>query len=246
MRLTLLILLLSVKTCLGQWAGSYGDQPFLAANQVVGGGVTATVGVDSTNFSAAVALTLTYPVTNSAGTDRYIAIRVVISDNVTSTCTATYANVSVPEITHVLPNNTANAGSIWLFGLKNPASGSNNVIVTASLIPLGGIISSAVSFTNVNQTTPTSGTTTAIGDSAAATLNVASDVNSLVVDVVGSGTGTTSAGGSQTKVWINNHDLLTGAGSAAGSVKTGAASTTMSWTLTSDIWGQIGMSVNHD
>lgn len=125
-------------------------------------------------------LTVAHTVTNTGGNRAifvYCALR-----SITVTLSATYNGVSVPLIRSDA-FVSGSATSTWMFGLANPAVGTNNWVVTQS----GGtanIVCGALSATDVNQaalTTDNKGACTLSVTSATQTLTTT--VNDLLLDV---------------------------------------------------------------
>lgn len=127
-----------------------------------------------------------------------------------------------------------------------PAMTADVVITLTSILETDeGICSAAMNFSGVDQTTPIGNIATA-SDSGSGTASV--DISSSVGELVLDGAGTEDTGGpltvgaGQTQVY----NLQAGVGpreeSSGGSTEPGAATVTMSWTLSnSDRWGTIAM-----
>lgn len=105
---------------------------------------------------------LTYSHT-CTGANRYLLVGVVGAgaDQVTG---VTYAAVSMTLLGKVPGGSGGSTRDVYLFGLANPASGANNVVISAS----GGNFLGAVSasYTGVNQGTVTDTVATAVAASA--------------------------------------------------------------------------------
>lgn len=192
---------------------------------------------------------ITYPVTVGSNSNRALAVFVhnaILSGNTPQTvASVTYAGVALTKITSI--NNTG-AGAVTsdseLWALPagtQPASGTNNVVITLS----GAIdesneatlLSGAIAAYNVDQTTTFTSTSTngGSGTSAAVTLP-SSGANDLVIDSVCTGSGISST--PQTQQW---DDTSLGMGSpnscGATSGATAAGGTTsLSWNIINDYW----------
>jgi hypothetical protein len=99
------------------------------------------------------ATSLTYSLTVGSGSDRYL---VVFANSVQSdgTLTATYNGVSMTQLaqwTNDQDNLSSNSMKQYLFGLANPASGANNVVISGGS-GSGRLGSAASSYTGVNST----------------------------------------------------------------------------------------------
>jgi len=92
----------------------------------------------------------------TSGSDRYLLIHLFISTSATPT-TITYDGVSLTLLATNLMTGAAAGQYIRTYGLVNPASGANNAVITFSGSP--GAYASIVSYTGVDQTTPTDGAT---------------------------------------------------------------------------------------
>jgi hypothetical protein len=126
------------------------------------------------------------------------------------------------------------------YQLINPPTGAQTVSVTfASAI--SGAVGGSISFTGVNQTTPTGTFAAANGKSSTPSVTVASAAGEIVIDTIefDSGATTLTVGAGQTQRW-SRHPYNWG----AGSTEAGAASVTMSWTPNaSDNWAIGAVSV---
>lgn len=154
----------------------------------------------------------------------------------------TYNGVSMTSIGSV----SVGAARVWQYQLIAPATGANTIAVTLN----GGVNAEwnagGVSFTNVNQTTAVGTPATANGTDATPTVNVSSAATEIVIDTISWSLaswdlGTVGAG--QTQRW--NSNVGGGDTFGAGSTETGAATTTMSWTLdaAADNWVSIAVAV---
>jgi len=150
-------------------------------------------------------------------------------------------SVNVTGITYngvalgVLGTQVADTGvHVELWGLKNPASGSHNVVV--SFDGSNDVGAGSMTFDGVHQTTPT-GTfvgndSDAGGSTTTPSVTLSSAAGEVVVDVLGQNFGASmTAGGGQTDRWNQGGSQLFDTG--AGSTKAGASSVTMQWTLDS-------------
>lgn len=147
----------------------------------------------------------------------------------------TYAGVAMTQRIAVA-RGTLIKLALWY--LAAPASGANNVVVT--LASSQEFIAAATSFTGVHQTTALGTAASANGISTTPTVNVSSAADEVVLDGVSvNGPTSYTIGASQTQRWARTASNATPAAlvDARGSTETGAATTTMSWTLAlSDDW----------
>ncbi|HXH42060.1 MAG TPA: C25 family cysteine peptidase [Thermoanaerobaculia bacterium] len=124
-------------------------------------------------------------------------------------------------------NGTIDRAELW--GLAGPTAGTHQI--TVSVANAGGqstvVIAGAKSFTNVFQTASTGTAVAATGTSTTPAVAVTNSGFDYVVDAVSYNSNSAlTAGAGQT----NAFNVTAAASSGAGSIKTGAANTTMSWT----------------
>jgi hypothetical protein len=159
----------------------------------------------------------------------------------------TYNSVALTKITKVLTNNYDGGGvcgytQLWY--LVAPTTGANTVSVAftrTSPEVLDAIECGSVSFTGVDQTTPYQNLATTYGSGTTPSIAVTSSTGNAVVDSVANGASITSSG--QTNRWLKNVNSNSAGGNGAQSTAAGAASVTMSYSVTSDWWGIIGVDV---
>ena len=174
------------------------------------------------------------------GTDRYLTVGVYLQGPSSVITSVTYAGVNMTQLGAV---NISATRILRLYGLANPASGANDIVGTytgSNLNPgIGGM-----SFTDVHQTTST-GTAATAGPTTSTTPSVVvtSATGEMVVDVVGRSLDTAMTPGSGQTERYDQTVGNGGNGRVAGSHEAGAASVTMAWTITSDLWGIIGISL---
>ena len=172
--------------------------------------------------SSGAASSLTYSHT-TGGSDRSLVVSVMLWSG-SVTCTGvTYNGVAMTSLTSAVVGSGFTA---YLFGLSNPTTGANNVIV--SLSGSAQFASGAISATAASQAAGAAafGTVASVtAGSGTPSVVVTSATNELVVDVVGSTSGVT-VGAGQTGRWfegfLSNMDVH-------GSTEPGASSVTMSW-----------------
>jgi hypothetical protein len=127
------------------------------------------------------------------------------------------------------------------FTLVAPATGTNTLAITLSGTAFG-IRGGGVSFTGVDQSTPTGACATATGNSTTPSVDVSSAVGEIVIDhVVMANAGSLAAHASQDEEY-NGSD---GSGNAdmGSSTEAGAPTTTMSWLSGSGAWAINGFGV---
>jgi hypothetical protein len=142
MRNLLAILLLLTVPATAQIVGAGNRKVFSS-----GGGIA--IAFDNASIlSTATSTSLTYSFTvGSSGTNRMLFVGVRVTS--TATPTVTYAGASMTLVKSATFNFGADVN--YLFALVAPATGANNVVVTVGTS--SGLVSSAVSYTGVFQST---------------------------------------------------------------------------------------------
>lgn len=169
-----------------------------------------------------------------SGSDRLLTVGASVSAGSPPTISGvTYNSVAMTAMSGPTLFITFGRYSSWR--LIAPATGANNIVAsfggTADEAAVGGI-----SFTGAHQTTPLGTVAEAEGTSTAPSVNAVSAADEIVVDHVYAFNSATAGafsyapGAGQTERYdVNVSDNF---GGAAGSTETGAASTTMSHTIT--------------
>jgi Bacterial Ig domain len=173
--------------------------------------------------------------------NRILTVTVAIGSSQDSrTVAVRYAGVLMTSAGKVHSNNQT-AGFVELFYLTGPAAGTNTVAVAVSGGTVESIEAGSVSFAGVNQTTPIRNVKTAFGTGSSPSVTVASTAGDMVVAALVNGA--SIAGSGQTLNWIRNVNSSTAGGNGAQSSAPGAASVNMTYSVTSDWWGLVGMDV---
>ncbi len=186
---------------------------------------------------------LTLAHTCGSGANRILLVGISTDPtDLTGAITVSYNSVAMTAV----PSGSVSAGinKTQLFYLLAPSSGTHNIVALwnsgSSFLVFGGI-----SFTGVSQTAPLGTAATSSGTGTTASVNVTSLATSIVVDCLTfdrTGTTTATAAAGQTERW---NLAVTGDKRGAASTKTGALSTSMSWTLSaSRAWVIAGVGVN--
>ncbi|HKZ55395.1 MAG TPA: DUF2341 domain-containing protein, partial [Anaerolineales bacterium] len=186
--------------------------------------------------------TLTWSHTTGSGSDRLLLVGVTLRSSSTTVSSITYNSLALAQIPSatVLSNDVRT--ELWY--RVNPPSGAYNVVVTIGATRM--MAAGAMTFSGVHQTTTFGTVATNAASSTAPSVNVSSATDELVVDVVGQrdpGSNTLTVHASQ----LERFQKASTSGSSAnvrlgGSTETGAATTTMSWTLSpGDDWGIIAV-----
>ncbi len=138
--------------------------------------------------------------------------------------------------------NHSNVGTVYLFGLINPDTGTHNITVTLS----SGANTEAygVSFYNADQNTGWGATQTGNGAGSPASISVTTTANnSFVIDSVLTTFTAITAGGSQTEIQnVNQNDWIYGGSRTTSVVATSGTSQAMSWTGVG-AWTQVAVEV---
>jgi hypothetical protein len=167
-------------------------------------------------------------------------IRVTWQDGTPATLNSVTADGNAATALDAAFGATANIRARWYIYL-NPPSGSINYVANWSE-SVNDAILSITTYCNVLQST-TQGTVAAptTGSSTTPSVNVSSAAGELVIDFLVSGPRTLTADGSQTE---RVDSTVAGNHSQGGSEEAGAASVTMSWTLSSaSDWAITGVSL---
>lgn len=165
---------------------------------------------------------------SGAGTNLYLVVDVLYTDTMGGVIdSATYAGTNVPIL-----GTQALTGSAWYlrtFGLKNPASGANDLVLHHAICGASqAIVVGIRTYAGVDQTTPVSGFTSATSVDAEAPFTGALTVSSATGDLVVAALGCSNAGTSTcdgTERYDVQHDRP-----LAGCDVAGAASVTITWT----------------
>ena len=188
--------------------------------------------VDSTSSGKTpprTSLTISHP---TAGSDRLMLVGVSIHNYASETVSSiTYNGVALNQV-GASANGTDARVEIWR--LIAPPTGTYDVVITFSAELTSVARAGVMTFTGVNQAAPLGTFASATGSSSPATVNVTSAANELVFDTVGTESQSSpfslTVGAGQTQRWnsaIMGYDRFL----AAGSTEPGAATVTMSWTI---------------
>ena len=200
----------------------------------------------ASSSSTAVGPTLTWSHTCS-GAQRVLVVGVGL-ETAQSVTSVTYGGVELTRVGYVAQGqgDTYDDVRSELWVLIAPLTGANNIVVTAS--GETEIIGGATSWTGAHQSAPTGVFASATGTSNAPSVAVASTAGDFVVDnMIASrsspGTITATVGAGQTQRW-NQVIGVSYPKRACGSTEGGAASVTMSWTLSASFpWAICGVCI---
>lgn len=181
--------------------------------------------------------TATFVGKTTAGSDRagILAFAITQSSFITA---VTWNGVAMSQLATV--DNPTDGRTSRIYWIANPPTAASDVVVTASSgVSLVGTVSS---YSGAHQTTQDATAATASGTASPATVDASSATGEMVVDslyFLGAGTAP-AVGAGQTE----NGNLDQGTWFNASSREAGAATVTMSWTLTSSTrWSIAGVSI---
>ena len=202
-----------------EWAGRLAITSNSASS-----GMTAVAGATS----------LTWSHTVSAGSNVALFVGISIEAGSGASTGVTYGGTAM-----TLVGRSTGSHVVEIWKLVAPTAGTANIVATfnGTVQVVGG----GAAFNGVDQTTPTGVFAGAGGTSTTPTVNASSAAGDLVLDTLYGNDGPTATpGAGQTSQWT----LATGSGGGkargAGSTEAGAASVTMSYTLSSSLEWQIG------
>lgn len=199
------------------------------------------VAFDAASSGSANASSLTFSHTCS-GTERLLVV--ITSERYNSKVTGvTYAGA---PLTNYGSDVNVNICQCTFWYLLNPNTGANNIVV--SQIETERLTAGGMSFTGVSQSTPLGTIVTSDGSGTSASLSVASSSVEIVVDGLcfysDDPDVTATVGVGQTERWAREAQSGVIAVRGHGSTEAGAATTTMSWTLTgSRSWTMVAAGV---
>ena len=184
-------------------------------------------------------LTWSHTVTTS-GSNRLLIVGVTIRNNFDQTVSSvTYNGTSMTSIGSV--TNGSNV-RVEMFYLTNPAAGAHNVVVNVTGNPsYPKFIAGAMSFTNVNQSTPLGAfaSNSGSGYGSVSVSSISSNPGEMVVGTYGhkDSASTVAVGSGQTERWNRANTFGTSTYNAvgAGSTKPGYSNASMSWTISGTI-----------
>lgn len=177
--------------------------------------------VSSSSGRATSTTTLTVSHTVPVGTNRYLVV--LFDGSATPTYTATYGGIPLTNLSEI-----PGGYHLYVFGMKNPPVGTANVVFTGS----GGSGTLAASVITLINCVAIGSMTSVSGTSTDPSITVSSAIGGLVLDLCATATAgvTFTVGAGQAS--ILEQDGLSGvSGRIATSSEPGAASVTMSWTL---------------
>lgn len=209
-----------------------GNIQTLASTQIAAGG--GGLAFDAASSSSQIGNSDLVFAHTTSGSDRVMVVGVSV--NAMSVTAVTYNGVGLT----LIDSQVNGSVTVYQYGLIAPATGSNNISVSLSGPP-SYCIAGGVTYTGAHQTTAFGTSAKATGSDTTPTVDVTSAATEVVIDTVSwrNNDVTATAGAGQTQRW-NINDLDDDFGCAC-STETGAATTTMSWTLSgSSGWTIVG------
>jgi len=172
---------------------------------------------------------LTWSHTIGSGSNRILIISVSNRDGNKTVTSVTYGGTALTQIGFQNGPGNQNRTSLWK--LLAPPTGTASIVVTLS--GSVNVVGGAVSFDNVDQTTPHGTFVSANGTSTTASVNVTSAAGEVVIDTATANGDAVSltAGAGQTAQWNTGTGTAGGNVRGGGSTEGGAPAVTMSWTL---------------
>lgn len=223
-------------------ASLMGSQAQKPQGQVAGATSDPAVDIGGTGASAT---SITIPHTVGSGTNRILIVNLAAPSSVVTG--VTYGGASLTKL-GTSPNG-GHTSSIWY--LKNPTSGTTNVVIGFSVLAAGNAAVS--SWSGVDQTTPFGTVATAWGNTGAnvagtATVNVTSAPGETVIDSTILGTVVTATVGAGQTQLANFASVNSNADKILHSYEAGAATVTMSWNYAGhptyqQTWGIVAVSL---
>jgi len=214
-----------------------------ASTAVLGGGSAAMIAVDAASQGATTTQTLTIPHTTGAGSDRLMLVGVSYDRDGGTVTNVTYNGLPLTRVADVDNTSGSVKPRVDIWQLVAPQSGAANVVINFSGSSSTDANAGVVTFTGVDQVTPTGTAATNISTgpgNSAATVTLPSAAGELVYDTVAvANNAAANAGPGQTRLWTTNTANIRG----AGSTEPGAASVTMSWTNGSARWAIAAVSI---
>jgi hypothetical protein len=209
-----------------------------------------TVGPSSSGTTNTTSVSWLHVVSTAA--NRYLLVCAVPSTTGTtgiafsSITGVTFGTQTGTMIGEVFTNNNtgAYAGFASLWHVIGPASGTGTVSVTLDATP-NRLLGGSMSFTGVNQSTPTGTVVTAFGNTGTASATVPTSVTgNICASVVATGQEVVSATAPNTSRWLENVNTSSAAGNAGGSTNASTGSAVpMTWLVTTDYWGVVATEV---
>ncbi len=177
----------------------------------------------------------------TSGSNRLMLVSMATDPHGVSVSSISYNGVNLMLVGAQEDPSAHSRVEIW--ELVAPDTGTHDVIVNLTGTSHRGVTVGVITFTGVNQTTPTTAFSSASGTSTAASTTVASQTDDLVFAVLHSYNGSAATpGAGQTELW----DVVVGQTNGSGTTKAGAASITSSWTVNDNDWSVAAVSVQAD
>jgi hypothetical protein len=213
---------------LASWVLLWGLLSFQAAN--------AAITLDNSAHGATTGGTktsLTWTHTVGSGSNRILIVGVSLKTRSVSLGSVTYAGTALSKIGAVSTGSNDNRTEMWYLLAPTPTV-NGAVVVTMTASQSTAIAGGSLSYTGVKQSAP-AGFTSNSGNSATPSVVVANATGDVVIDTATANgdAGTLTPNAAQTQRW-NLFSGSSGDGNeiiSGGSTKAGAASTTMSWTV---------------
>jgi hypothetical protein len=194
----------------------------------------AAVAVDAAGHGIGTAATCSVPLTVGSRSNRALVVGVTLYSTDSSVASITYPGTSMTRQAQV----TGSAQRVEIWAGVNPTPGRATVTVTLS--PGTASVCGAVSFTGVDQTTPTIHAATNSGTGRTASVTVTSAVRNMTLDTVACSS-CAFTHHTQTQRWLDKEPSR---GAAGGSTAAGAESVQHRWAINaSSSWASAAVDV---
>lgn len=193
--------------------------------------IFAAIAVDATSSTSGASVSsLTFSHTVGSGAERMLIVGVALRKNGPVVSSVTYGGVGLTLIASQLDGGADHRAELWY--LLAPTSGTANIVVTLSATV--DATAGAISFAGVNQTAPLGSVAGSQGTDQTPSVTIVSAVGEVVADVMSANgdSGAVAVGANQTQQWNQNTGTSDANEFGAQSTEAGAASVTMSWSLT--------------
>jgi len=216
---------------------------------------TANIGLTTSTVAAAATTTgtalgpfssMSVAHTTGTGANRLMMVAVNYEDDDVAGLTVNSVTYNGLALTRAGIRLSAQEACSELWYLLNPPSGTFNVVVNASSVQAADAMHVGVTtFTGVNQSTPFGTVVTNTGTGTLTTVTVASAVGELVYATMALDDARNSTvGAGQTELFTGIAGVASSDGiRSAASTKPGAASVTSTWTVATDAWATISVSI---
>lgn len=192
------------------------------------------------NLSAVVSATDPWDIQDktTAGANRCAVVRIETSQTTTVT-SITYNAVAMTQVGTPVDITAGSARRLHFYIIAAPPTAASDIAIDFNASATGSYLVS--SFSGCDQADPIGDNQTASGSGTSASVAVTAAAGDIVLDYLQAATSTITEDGGQT---LEMADLNRSSFYMAASRENGAASVTMSWTISSAAWGIRAFSIN--